>query len=81
MKNPFRKENNSTLIAAIVVAGVAAGAIAFFFLTEKGQDTRKSLKKKIKLIAKNAAVDAISKKAKIKKKTVKAVADHVAKTD
>ncbi len=46
MKNPFKKETNTTLIAAIVVAGVAAGAIAFFFLTEKGQDTRRSLQEK-----------------------------------
>jgi len=78
MKNPFKKENHTALIATIAIATVAAGAIAFLYFTEKGNDTRKGLKKKMKSVAKNAAVDAISKKMKIRKKVVNAVADHVA---
>lgn len=77
MKNPLKKEDHTALIATVAIAAVAAGAIAFLYLTEKGNDTRKGLKKKMKSIAKNAAVDAISKKTKIRKKIVKAVADHV----
>ncbi len=77
MKNPFERQNHTILFATIAVSTLAAGAIAFLFLTEKGGDTRKSLKKKIKKIAKNTAVDAVAKKTKIKKKAVKAVADHI----
>lgn len=79
MKNPFKKDNHTALIAVAAIISVTAGAIAFLFLTEKGNDARKSLKKKIKSIAKDAAVDAISKKTRIKKKAVKAVADHIVK--
>ncbi|MFA6083528.1 hypothetical protein [Mucilaginibacter sp.] len=79
MKNPFERQNHTLLFAAIAVTTLAAGAIAFLFLTEKGEDTHKSLKKKIKKIAKDAAVDAVAKKTKIKKKAVKAVADHIDK--
>ena len=78
MKNPFKKDN-TTLIAAIAITSIAAGAVAYLFLTENGHDARKSLKKKIKSIAKDAAADAVSKHTKISKKTVKAVADHLVK--
>ncbi len=77
MKNPFKKDN-TTLIAAIAVASVAAGAVAYLFLTENGHDARKSMKKKIKSIAKDAAADAV-KYTRISKKAVKAVADHMVK--
>ncbi|TSJ44425.1 hypothetical protein FO440_09670 [Mucilaginibacter corticis] len=79
MKNPFEKENHTTLIVAVSVLAVAAGAAAFLFLTDKGEDTRKSLKKKIKKIAKNAAVEAVHKRTKVSKKALKGVADHVVK--
>jgi len=77
MKNPFKKQDHTVLIATVAIAAVAAGAIAFLYLTENGNDTRKGLKKKIRSIAKDAAVNAISQKTKISKKVVKAVADHV----
>jgi len=79
MRNPFKKDNHTALIGAIVIGTVAAGAIAFLFLTEIGNDTRKSLKKKIKSIAKDTAADAINKKTKIKKKVVNAAANHLVK--
>ena len=79
MKNPFEKDNHTTLIIAAVALTVAAGAAAFLFLTDSGKDTRKSLKKQIKKIAKNAAVEAVHKKTKVSKKALKAVADHVVK--
>lgn len=74
MKNPFEKDNKTILIVAAAIVSAAAGAIAFLFLTEKGINARKVLKKKIKSMAKNAAVDAVSKKTKIKKKPIEAVA-------
>ena len=80
MKNPFEKDNYKTLIAGAILSLAAAGA-AYLFLSDKGENTRKGLKRKIKSIAKDAAVNAISKKIKIKKKAIKAVAEHVVKTD
>ncbi len=79
MKNPFERQNYTVLFTAIAITTLAAGAIAFLFLTEKGEDTRKSLKKKIKKIAKDAAIDAVTKKTRIKRKAVKVVADHIDK--
>lgn len=79
MKNPFEKDNRTTILLAGAILTLAAAGAAYLFLSAKGKDTRKGLKKKIRSIAKNAAVNAISKKAKINKKAVKAVADHVVK--
>ena len=81
MKISFKRDDHTVLIAAIAIASIAAGAFAFLYLTEKGKDARKGLKKKIKSIAKDAAVDAVSKKTKVSKKALKEVADHVAKSD
>ena len=81
MKISFKRDDHTVLIAAIAIASITAGAFAFLYLTDKGKDARKGLKKKIKSIAKDAAVDAVSKKTKVSKKAVKAVADHVVKTD
>lgn len=77
MKNPFKKDHTTALIVAAAIVSAAAGTLAFLFLTEKGNETRRSMKRKMKSIAKDAAVDVISKKTKIKKKAVKAVADHI----
>jgi len=81
MKNPFEKDNHRTYLLAGAILSLAAAGAAYLFLSDKGKSTRKGLKKKIKSIAKDAAVNAISKKTKIKKKAVKAAADHVVKTD
>jgi hypothetical protein len=81
MKNPFEKQQYKTMILAGAILSLAAAGAAYLFLSDNGKNTRKGLKKKIKSIAKDAAVNAISRKTKIKKKGVKAVADHVVKTD
>jgi hypothetical protein len=81
MKNPFKRDDHTALIVAIAIAGIAASAFAFLYLTDKGKNARKGLTKKIKSIAKDAAVDAVSKKTKVSKKAVKEVADRLAKTD
>ncbi len=68
MKNPFKKKDNTAIIAAVAVASLAAGAVAYLFLTDNGSDLRSGWKKKIKDIAKDAAVDAINKHTRIPKK-------------
>jgi len=79
MKNPFEKDNNIGLIAAILLGSVAAAAAAYLFLTEDGGDVRGKAKKKLKAFAKDKAVKAVSMKTGFPKKAVKAVADHVMK--
>jgi hypothetical protein len=81
MKNPFEKDNYKTLILAGAILSLTAAGAAYLFLSDKGKDTKRSLKRKIKAIAKDAAIDAISKKTQIKKKVIEAVADHVVKAD
>ena len=81
MKNPFERDHYKTLVLAGVILSLAAAGAAYLLLSNKGKNTRKGLKKKIKSIAKDAAVNAIRKKTKIKKKAVKAAADHITKTE
>jgi gas vesicle protein len=76
MKNPFKKSDHTVIIAGIAIASVAAGALAYLFLSESGEETRKSLKKKIKEIAKNAASEIINKRDKLTKKTGEAIAEQ-----
>ncbi|MBB6131109.1 YtxH domain-containing protein [Mucilaginibacter lappiensis] len=77
MKNPFKKNDHTVLIAGIAIASVAAGALAYLYLSESGNKTRKGLKKKVKEIAKNAAAEVIQKKAIFSKKTSEALAGEV----
>ena len=79
MKNPFERENNTGLIVAVAVGAVAAGALAYLFLTDSGSEVMRSVKHRVKDRAKDLASGIISQKTGIKKKTVKKVADHVAK--
>ena len=79
MKNPFEKENQPGLIVLLSVAAVAAGVVSYLYLTEKGADTRKVLKHKLKDEAKDFASGFISGKTGISKNTVKKVADHIVK--
>jgi len=68
MKNPFKKNDHTVLVAGIAIASAAVGALAYLYLSESGNKTRKTLKKKIKEIAKNAAADVIQKKAVFSRK-------------
>lgn len=42
MKNPFKKKNNTLLIAGIAI-GAAAASLAYLFLTESGTAVRQQL--------------------------------------
>lgn len=77
MKNPFVKNDNSFIIISVAAGALLLGSAAYFFLTESGKDTKKKLKHKVKEGIKDKASAAVSKKTKIPKKAVKAVADHV----
>jgi gas vesicle protein len=76
MKNPFKKSDHTVLIAGIAIASVAAGALAYLFLSESGEETRKNLKKKITQIAKDAATEIINQKDKLSKKASDVVAEQ-----
>jgi len=79
MRNPFQKQNNTALVATISIGALAAGTLAYLFLTEAGEHMHDSLKRTIKEHLKNRAADIISKKTIIPQKAAKALADHLAK--
>jgi hypothetical protein len=79
MRNPFQKQNNTALIATISIGALAAGTIAYLFLTENGGNMRGNLGRSIKEHLKNTAADLVSNKTFIPKKAAKAIADHLAK--
>jgi len=62
MKNPFKKSDRTVILAGIAIASIAAGALAYLYLSESGNETRKSFKKKIKQIARDTVAEIISKK-------------------
>lgn len=90
MKNPFEKKNNHSAIIALGITGaVAAGAIAYLYLTDSGSNTRDKISdtvsKEVDKLARNLtdtfkdlAANFVSDKTNLSKNTVKAVADHVA---
>ncbi|MFI5159578.1 MAG: YtxH domain-containing protein [Sphingobacteriales bacterium] len=80
MKNLFKKNDHTQIIAGIAIASVAVGALAYLLLSESGEETRNNLKKKIKEIAKDAASEVIKKKDKFTKKVGEATAEgHASK--
>jgi gas vesicle protein len=79
MENPFKKDDNSGLIAAVIIGGVTAAAMAYLFLTEDGEEKLAGLKHKVKDIVKDLASGVISDKTGVSKKTVKKAADVVVK--
>ncbi|GAA4092446.1 YtxH domain-containing protein [Mucilaginibacter panaciglaebae] len=90
MKNLFRRQNNTPLIILGVTGVAAAGAIAYLYLTDSGNNTRNkisdSLGDTIDKIShslkdefKNMASTFISDKTGVSRRAVKAVADHVSR--
>lgn len=78
MKNPLVKQNNSGLIALVVVGGVVAAGVAWLLLTDDGDELLENLKKQVKEIAKDTVAGVVSKKTGISKKTAKTAANIVA---
>lgn len=77
MKNPFAKEDNRGAIAAVLLGGVALGAVAYLYLTDDGAKQRGKFKKTLKEKGKEMATSAVSKKLGISKKLLKTLADKV----
>ena len=77
MKNPFKKQDHSGLIAVIAIGSIAACAVAYLYLTESGKSARKGVMKKLKEKAKDVASGVVSKKTGISKKAAKTVADKL----
>jgi hypothetical protein len=64
-------------IVIIAAGALVAGALAYLFLTENGQDIVESFKNNLKDKAKNLAAGAISDKTGIKKRWVKKATDQI----
>ncbi len=79
MKNPFKKEEDKTLVTLLTIAAVTAGTLSYLYFTQSGFNIRKAVKHKIKDEAKNLASGFISGKTGISKKTIKKVTDHFVK--
>jgi hypothetical protein len=79
MTNPFDKQPNAGVIAAVLLGSVAIGATAYLFLTDNGADVHGKAKKKLKAFAKDKVVHLVSQKTGFPRKAVKAVADHILK--
>jgi len=47
MKNPFARHDNTALIASLAIGSVAAGAAAYLFMTEKGNNMRHQLMERL----------------------------------
>jgi hypothetical protein len=77
MKNPFAKEDNRGAIAAVLIGGVALGAVAYLYLTDNGKSQRGKFKKTLKEKGKEMATSAVSQKLGISKKLLKKLADKV----
>ena len=80
MKNPFKKEDDHTVLIAAIGVGVAVGStLAYLFLTEKGATYRKQISDKFKDVLSDKAADVVSKKTIIPKKAAKAAVKHAVK--
>jgi DNA-directed RNA polymerase subunit M/transcription elongation factor TFIIS len=68
MKNPFEKEDNSLVIAAVAIGAIAAGAIAYLYTTRYGSIFRNKVNEKVEE-NKEHATDYLAKKShQLKKK-------------
>jgi predicted RNase H-related nuclease YkuK (DUF458 family) len=61
MKNPFVKEDNSLLIAAVAIGAIGAGAIAYLYTTKYGSIFRSKVTEKTE-DSKEHATDYLKKK-------------------
>jgi len=79
MKNPFKKEDHTSLIVGIAV-GVAAGiGLGWLYLTENGAQYRRQITRKVKEAVSDTAAGLIDKKTIIPKKAAKVATDAVIK--
>lgn len=67
MKNPFKKQDNTGVTAALIIVGIAAGTVAYLYFSEHARAIREKLKQEAEE-AKAHATDYLSDKAPKKKK-------------
>ena len=79
MKNPFEKKDYTGIIVLLSITAVAAGSVAYLYLTESGTNTRKTVRRKLKDQAKELVSGIISKKTGISKEILRKVADFIVK--
>lgn len=79
MKNPFKKEDHTSLIVGLAVGVTAGIGLGWLFLTEKGAVYRKQMKDRLKEGVSEQAAGLISKKTIVPKKAAKAATDVVIK--
>ena len=79
MKNLLEKKSNTGVVISVAFTAVAAGTVAYLYLTKSGENTRTSVRHKLKDRAKDLVSGAISKKTGISKETLRKVADFIVK--
>ncbi|QQL49059.1 YtxH domain-containing protein [Mucilaginibacter ginkgonis] len=52
MKNPFEKEDNSSLIIGMLIGSLAAGAATYLFMTKRGATIRGEVSKQLNTLLK-----------------------------
>jgi gas vesicle protein len=79
MKNPFEKEDNSGLYIGIAIGAAAGIALGYLFLTDKGAQYRRQLRRAVKEKVSDRAAEIIDKKTIVPKKAAKVATDAVIK--
>jgi gas vesicle protein len=79
MKNPFEKEDHTSLIVGIAVGVTAGIGLGWLYLTDKGAQYRRQMTRKFREAVSDTAAEVIDKKTIIPKKAAKVATDAVIK--
>lgn len=79
MKNPFEKEDHTSLIVGIAVGVTAGIGLGWLYLTDKGAQYRRQMTRKFREAVSDTAAEVIGKKTIIPKKAAKVATDAVIK--
>jgi gas vesicle protein len=79
MKNPFEKEDHTSLIVGIAVGVTAGIGLGYLFLTDKGAQYRREISRKLKEAVSDEAATLIDKKTFVPKKVAKVATDAAIK--
>jgi gas vesicle protein len=79
MKNPFEKEDHTSLIMGLAMGVTAGIGLGYLFLTKKGASYRKQIGEKFKEKVSDKAAAVISNKTALSKKVAKLATDIVVK--
>ena len=77
MKDIFKNDNRTAILIGVGALALIAGAAAYFYLSEEGDETKQKLTKKVKDQVRDIASKAIAKKTGLSKKLVRKAAEHV----